>query len=120
MCDKIKFTNKNHEKYDTSSIYIRNVSLSLKDCEIVEITETEYGYEKAIVKLSDEKIEKMEEIEKCVNDHLEKEKLNSIKLVYGNKIYAKKNPATSEKCLKQIKLKSIFINSEKRQLFNSG
>ena len=37
-----------------------------------------------------------------------------IKLVYRNKIYAKKKTSTSKKHLEQIKLKSVYLNNENK------
>ena len=41
-------------------------SLKLEDCEILQIDETKYGYRKAMVKLSPEKVIVMKEFEEKV------------------------------------------------------
>ena len=48
----------------------------------------------------------MTKIEKEVNEHLEKEGLSHIKLVYGNRVYSN-GPKT-------IRVKSVWINAEKK------
>ena len=63
--------------------------MKLERCEILERKETDYGYQKAVLKLSKEKVINMKKIEKEVNEHLKKEGLSKITLVYGNKVYPK-------------------------------
>ena len=45
-----------YHKFNTSTITITGESLKLEDCEILQIDETKYGYHKAVVKLSPEKV----------------------------------------------------------------
>ena len=59
----IEFNRVDHPKYSTASIYIKNVEFSLKGCEILNIDDTKYGYQKTVVELSKQMIEKMMEIE---------------------------------------------------------
>ena len=66
------------EYKNTSTIVVEGASLKLGDCRILQKEETKYGYQKAIVKLSPEKIIKMTKIEEE-----EKEELCRIKLVCG-------------------------------------
>ena len=71
---------------------------------------TDYGFQKAVMKLSPEKVIAMKEIEEKVNEYLQKERLSNITLVYGNIVYTKievDNPNT-------IKLKGVWINIEKK------
>ena len=49
------------KKYNTSTITIVGASSKLEDCETLNIDEIEYGYRKAVVKLSPEKVIKMKE-----------------------------------------------------------
>ena len=110
----IAFNRVDHPKYNTASIYIKNVEFSLKGCEILNIDDTKYGYQKTVVELSKQMIEKMMEIEEEVNKYLKDQGLDTIKLVYRNKIYAKKKTSTSKKHLEQIKLKSVYLNNENK------
>ena len=110
----MEFNRVNYSKYSTASIIIKNAEFSLRGCEILDIEETKYGHQKAVVKLSEKKVEKMKEIEEEVNDYLENEGLDRITIVYGNKIYAKKKTSTSEKHLERIKLKSVYLNNENK------
>ena len=110
----MEFRREDYSKYNTTSIIINNTVFRLKDCDILKIEDTKYGYQKAIVKLSREMIDKMKQIEKEVNDYLENKGLDNIKLVYGNKMYAKKKTSTPDKHLRHIKLKGVFINNEQK------
>ena len=110
----LEFRRDEHVKHNTTSIFVKNMMFSLKGCEILEIEETKYGYQKAVIKLPEEKIDKMKEIEEDVNDYLDKQGLDKIKIVYGNKIYTKKKTSTPKKHLDRIKLRSVFINNESK------
>ena len=107
---KLGFHRKFYEKFHTSTIFIWPAILELENCEIIQKEKTKYDYHKAIVKLSPEKVIKMKEIEDMVTEHLEKEGLSHIKLVYGNRVY----PKIKILSLKTIKLKSVWINAEKK------
>lgn len=95
-------------------INIKNASFSLKDCEILGVERTKYGYQKATIRLSEKNILKLKEVEEEVNDYLGYCGLNKTTLVYGNKIYAKKKVSTSSKHLEYIKLRSVFVNNESK------
>ena len=98
----------NIKKYDTSIFVVVGASLKLGDCRILQKEETKYGYQKAVVKVSPEKVIKMTKIEEEVNKHLEKEGLSRI-VVYGNMVYLKiKNDP------KTIILESVWINADKK------
>ena len=100
-----------YEKYGSSIIIVEGEFMKLeKKCEILQKEETEYDYQKAVLKLSPEKVIKMTKIEKEVNKHLEKEGLPHIKLVYGNKVYPKINIDDP----KTVRLTSVWINAEKK------
>ena len=107
---KLEFHRIVYEKYGTSIIIVKGASLKLEKCEILQREETKYGYQKAVLKLSPEKVIKMKKIEKEVNEHLEKEGLPHIKLVYGNRVYPKINIDDP----KTVKLISVWINTEKK------
>ena len=81
--------------------------MKLEDCEIRK-KKTDYGNQKAVVKLSPKKVIKMTKIEKEVNKHLEKEGLSHIKLVYGNRVYPKIKIVQ-----KPLDLKGVWIKDEK-------
>ena len=57
-----------YNKFNTSTSTITGASLKLEDCDILQIDETKYGYRKAVVKLSPEKIIVMKEFEEKVNE----------------------------------------------------
>ena len=107
---KVGFYCKFYEKFHTSTIVIWSAFLKLENCKIIQKEKTKYGYQKAIVKLPPEKVIKMKEIEKEVNEHLEGEGLTHIKLVYGNMVY----PKVKIDSPKTIKLKGVWINIEKK------
>ena len=107
---KLEFHRIVYEKYGTSIIIVEGASLKLEKCEILQKEETEYDYQKAVLKLSPEKVIKMTKIEKEVNKHLEKEGLPHIKLVYGNRVYPKINIDGP----KTVRLISVWINAEKK------
>ena len=107
---KIYFHRKFYEKYKTSKIFIMGVSLKLEDCEILQKEETKYRYQKAVVKLSPEKVIVMKEFEEEQNEHLGTEGLSHITLVYGNIVYSKikiDGPKT-------VIFKGVWINAEKK------
>ena len=64
------------------------------------------------MKLPKEKVDKMKEIEEEVNWYLDNQSFDKIKIVYGNRIYAKKKSSTPRKYIERIKLKSVYINNE--------
>ena len=107
---KLEFHRIEYEKYNTSTIAIEDASLKLGNCEILQKEETKYGYQKAVVKLSHEKIIKMKMFEEEVNEHLEKEGLSKIALLYGNKDY----PKIKIDKPKTIRLRGVGINVEKK------
>ena len=74
---KLEFYRMVYEKYGTSTIIVEGASLKLQKCEILQKEETEYDYQKAVLKVI-----KMTKIEKEVNKHLKKEGLPHIKLVH--------------------------------------
>ena len=106
-------------KLEFNPIVIKNIilvlllwdaSIKLENCEILQREETNYVYQKAVVKLSPEKLINMKKNEEEVNEHLRYTGLSIITLVYGNRVYPKikiDNPKT-------IKLKSVWINVEKK------
>ena len=89
---------------------MEGASLKLEKCEILQKEETKYGYQKADLKLFPEKVIKMTKIEEEVNEHLEKEVLSHIKLVYGNRVY----PKIDIDDPKTVSLISVWINAEKK------
>ena len=93
-----------------SKIFIMGVSLKLEDCEILQKEETKYGYQKAVVKLSPEKVIVMKEFEEKVNEYLEKEQLSHMTFIYGNRVYPKINIDKP----KTIRLRGVWINVEKK------
>ena len=99
-----------YHKFNTSTITITGASFKLEDCEIIQTDKTKYGYQKAVMKLSPEKVIIMKEFKEKVNEQLQGESLPHITLVYGNRVYPKiktDNPKT-------IKLKGVWVNVEKK------
>ena len=106
---KLTFHRIPHNKYNISTISITGASLKLKDCEILEKEETKCGYQKAVLKLSPEKVIAVKEFEEKVNEHLKGVGLSHIILVYGNRVY----PKIKIDSPKTIKLKGVWVNVEK-------
>lgn len=67
----IEIRRHDYSKYNTVSIIIKNAMFSLKNCEILEIEDTKYGYQKAVVKLPKKKVDKMKEFEENINYYLD-------------------------------------------------
>ena len=78
---KLEFHRIEYKKFDTCTIFIAGASLKLENCDIFQKEKTDYGNQKAVFKLSSEKVIKMIKIEKELNKYLEKEGLSHIKLV---------------------------------------
>lgn len=110
----MEFIRKDYAKYNTTSFIIKNAVFSLKDCEILEVKDTQHDYQKAVVKISKKMVDKMNDIEKDINDYLSDEGIDKITLVYGNKIYAKKETTIPKEDLDCIKIKSVFVNNERK------
>ena len=104
---KLEFHRIVYEKHDTSIFIVEGASLKLERCEILQKEETEYDYQKAVLKLSPEKVIEMTKIEKEVNKHLKRAGLPHIKLVYGNRVYPKIN-------IDDPKTVSVWISAEKK------
>ena len=64
---KLEFHCIEYKKYGTSTITV-GVSLKLENCVILQKEKTDYGYQKAVLKLSPEKVIKMKKIEEEVNE----------------------------------------------------
>ena len=109
MC--ITFTHRDHNRYNTTSIYIGCAGFSTKKCEILETEKTKYGHYKVVIRLSEEKAKKMKEYEHDANLYLEDMGVRPIKLVYGNKIYVKSH---SKKAREYIRLKGIYVDRSQK------
>ena len=117
MNEKLEFTHKYYNKYDTIRINIENGSLKLKEEDfriINEIEKTDYDYRKAVVQLEQLDLCKlMNKWETQINKHLKGNKIPPKTILYGNKIYSKTyldNPSN----VSIIKIGSIWINAEKK------
>ena len=117
MNEKLEFTHKYYNKYNTIRINIENGSLKLKEEDfriINEIEETDYDYRKAVVDLEQPDLCKlMYKWETQINKHLKNNKIPPITILYRNKIYSKTyldNPTNGS----IIKIGSIWINAEKK------
>ena len=117
MNEKLEFTHKYYNKYNTFRINIENGSLKLKEEDfriINEIKETDYDYRKAVIELEQPDLCKlMNKRETQINKHLKGNKIPPITILYGNKIYSKTyldNPTY----VSIIKIKSVWINAEKK------
>ena len=53
-----------YKKSNTCTIVIAGASLELENCDILQKDETDYGYQKAVVKLSPEKAFEMKRLRK--------------------------------------------------------
>ena len=110
----LKFDRVNNEKYNTISINIIESGIVFpeevnKNCKILKIGETKYGYRKAVVQLINSGLRSMMELwETKINEYLKGEFIEPIKILYGNKIYPKTllyNPTDAN----IIKIKSVWI-----------
>ena len=113
MNEKLEFTRKYYNKYNTIRINIENGSLELKEEDfriINEIEKTDYDYRKAVVELEKPDLCKlMNKWETQIYKHLKGNKIPPITILYGNKIYSKTyldNPTNV--------IGSIWINAEKK------
>ena len=61
---KLEFHRFEYKKFNTCTIVIAGVSLKLENCDILEKDKTDYGYQKAILKLPSEKVIKMTKLRK--------------------------------------------------------
>ena len=117
MNEKLEFTHKYYNKYNTIRINTENGSLKLKEGDfriINEIEKTNYDYRKAVVELEQPDLCKLiNKWETQINKHLKGNKIPPITILYGNKIYSKTyldNPTN----VSIIKIGSIWINAEKK------
>ena len=115
MNEILQFTHKYYNKYNTIRINIENGSLKLKEEDFKNIIEkTDYDYRKAVVELEQRDLCKlMNKWETQINKHLKGNKIPTITILYGNKIYSKTyldNPTN----VSIIKIGSIWINAEKK------
>ena len=117
MNEKLEFTHKYYNKYNTIRINIENGSLKLKEEDfriINKIEEMDYDYRKAVVELEQPDLCKlMNKWETQINKHLKGNKIPPITILYGIKIYSKTyldNPTN----VSIIKIGSIWINAEKK------
>ena len=92
-----------HVEHGSATIYINGAIVMLDDkCKIVEVVETQWGWCKAIIKLSQEKVEEMKVISDEINSYFD----SNIPLVYGNTVYARvENMVVGKK----IRIKSAYI-----------
>ena len=117
MDEKLEFTHKYYNKYNTIRINIENGSLKLKEEDfriINEIEETDYDYRKAVVELEQPDLCKLiNKWETQINKHLKGNKIPPITILYGNKICSK-TYLDKPTNVSIIKIGSIWINAEKK------
>ena len=117
MNEKLEFTHKYYNKYNTIRINIENGSLKLKEEDfriINEIEKTDYDYRKAVVQLEQPDLCKlMNKWETQINKHLKGNKIPPITILYGNKIYSK-TYLDNLSNVSIIEIGSIWINAEKK------
>ena len=114
---ELKFNRVNHEKHNTTSIYIENGSLTLKEnFEIDKVEKTKWKFQKVTLKLTDQDlIEKIKSWETEINEHLKSEGVGPLTIIYGNKIYLKISLTTSTKKKSyNLNFRSIWINKENK------
>ena len=108
----MEINREDNSKYGTITFRIKGAAFNLEGCEILDVEKTKYGYRKVVVKLSEKRIDKMKDIEEEVNDVLTYHGFGPLKLVYGNKVYAKMGLSTARKHVDYIKLRGVFVNNE--------
>ena len=112
---EIKFERKDNVKYNTISIEF--ASLTLKEGYIIhKIEKTKWNYRKTIIQLDSLKLrERVENLEKQINEYLKNEGIESVKILYGNKIYPKTLLYVVKKNNNNyIKVKGVWVNEQNK------
>ena len=114
---ELKFTRTNNEKYNTTTINIKNAIIEIveEDYNILNRAKTKFGYVTAIIQIvNDELKNKLKSWETEINEYL-KNKVGTrpVTILYGNMIYPKVSCLIGqEKEERYIKIKSVWINKK--------
>ena len=114
---ELKFSRENNEKYNTVSINIENALIPIKeeDYQIIDMTKTKFGYEKANIKIINEDlINKLKSWETQINDYLKSEGIEPVTILYGNRIYPKASIYLTDKKEHNINIKSVWVNDKNK------
>ena len=115
----LKFNRVNNEEYKTTSVFVENAIIDIKeeDYQIIDRTKTKFGYVKANIKIfNDDLKNKLKIWEVQINEYLKNEVgTGAITILYGNRIYPKVSTLVEqEKEEHHIKIKSIWINENNK------
>ena len=116
---ELKFNRVNNEEYKTTSVFVENAIIDIKeeDYQIIDRTKTKFGYVKANIKIfNDDLKNKLKIWEEQINEYLKNEVgTGAITILYGNRIYPKVSGLIGqEKEEIQLKIKSIWINENNK------
>ena len=116
---ELKFNRVNNEEYKTTSVFIENAIINIKeeDYIIISRTKTKFGYTKADIKIFNNDLKnKLKIWEEQINEYLKNEVgTGAITILYGNQIYPKVSGLIGqEKEEIQLKIKSVWINENNK------
>ena len=113
---EIKFNRKNNIKYISISISIEYAFLTLKENYVIhKIEKTKWGYRKSIIQLDHPDLcERVKNWESQINEYLKNEGIESVKILYGNKIYPKTLLHVVKKNNNYIKVKGVWVNNQNK------
>ena len=106
---------------NTLSIDIEGCEYRLKEEDkIIEVKETKYNYRKVTLQLSPEGVEAFKRFEEAINLYLIEDERPEIKIVYGNRVYAKLEKSINENDIKGVLVRSIYVDSLTEVLHKYG
>ena len=116
---ELKFSQKNNEEYNTTSINIENaiIEINKEDYYIFDRQKTKFGYQRINLKLDNDDIkDKLKTWEEEINEYLKNEVgTNPVKIVYGNKLYTKLSKKINQEEKKYfIKISGVWINENNK------
>ena len=116
---ELKFTRVNNEKYNTTTINIKNafIEIAKDDYNISNMGKTKFGYTKANIQIFNVELKnKLKSWETEINEYLKNEVgTRPVTILYGNMIYPKVSGLMwQEKEERYIKIKSVWINEKNK------
>ena len=112
---ELLFTREDYKKHGTFSIIINKIiKLKREDFRIInEFEETNYGYKKATIEFDPDLCIIMCDIQRKINQYLQRNKLSTITLIYKDRVYCKTHLEDGNE-VSEIKIKSIWFNKDKK------
>ena len=116
---ELKFNRVNNEEHKTTSVFIENAIIDIKneDYQIMHESKNKYGHTKAnIMIFNDDLKHKLKLWKVQINDYLKCEVgTGAVTILYGNRIYPKVSGLIGqEKEEHHIKIKSVWINENNK------